>query len=176
MPAVVESGRSEVAVGSAWHALWTRSRHEPLVCSELTVKGIETFLPTFVRVSKWSDRTKRLAVPLFPGYCFARFTPQALSTVVRSTGVVSILSNGGTPIPIPTFEIEALQRTVASGIEMDPCSSLEPGAPVRVLRGPLTGVIGKLVRRGADNVLVLAVEILNSGARVQVSATDVEPI
>ena len=176
MPAVVEGNGGEVAVNSAWHALWTRSRHEPLVCSELTAKGIETFLPTFMRVSKWSDRTKRISVPLFPGYCFARFAPKALSTVVRSNGVVSILSNAGEPIPILTFEIEALQRTVASGIEMDPCSGLEPGDPVRVLRGPLTGVVGKLVRRGADNVLVLAVEILNSGARVQVSSADVEPI
>jgi len=176
MSAVVAGGRGDVAVGSAWHAVWTRSRHEPLVCSELTAKGIETFLPTFIRVSRWSDRTKRLSVPLFPGYCFARFTPKAAGTVVRSTGVVSILSNAGEPIPIPTHEIEALQRTVASGIEMDPCSGLEPGSPVRVMRGPLTGVIGKLVRRGADDVLVLAVEILNSGARVQVSIADVEPI
>src|SRR4051794_9841746 len=95
MPAVVESDRSEVAAGSAWHALWTRSRHEPLVCSELTAKGIETFLPTYTRVSKWSDRTKRIAVPLFPGYCFARFTPKTVGTVLRSTGVVSVLSNAG---------------------------------------------------------------------------------
>jgi len=176
MPAVSERGAVDVQIGSAWHALWTRSRHEPLVCSELTAKGIETFLPTYIRISKWSDRTKRISVPLFPGYCFARFTPKALSTVVRSTGVVSILSNAGEPTPIPTFEIEALQRTVASGLAFDPCSALEPGAPVRVLYGPLAGVVGKLVRRGADNMLVLAVEILNSGARVQVAATDVEPI
>jgi len=160
-------------VEGQWHAVWTRSRHEPAVCGSLAAKGIETFFPTFTRVSRWSDRTKRIAAPLFPGYCFARFAPWALSKVVQANGVVSVLCNAGQPIPIPRYEIEALQQTVASGLAFDPCANLEPGAPVRVVSGPLTGVTGRLVRRGGDHLLILAVELLNSGASVSVSAWDV---
>ena len=159
-----------------WHAIWTRSRHESLVCSELATKGIETFLPTITRVSRWSDRQKKIAWPLFPGYCFAQFEPFYLSKVVRCTGVVTVLSDNGRPVPVPGFEIEALQRTVASGVLLEPCPQLTEGSRVRVLSGPLSGVIGRLVRKGPQDLLVLSVELLNSAARVQVSAWDVEPL
>jgi transcription antitermination factor NusG len=169
-------GTPATAVGASypWHAIWTRSKHEPLVCTELSAKGIDAFLPTVTRVSQWSDRTKQIASPLFPGYCFARFEPDLLSKVVRCNGVVTVLSNAGRPIPIPGLEIEALQRMVASGVRYDPCPGLMPGAQVRVVSGPLTGVTGRLVRKGAEDLLILAVELLNSGARIQVSAWDIE--
>ena len=166
----------ETDVATPWHAVWTRSRHEPLVCSELAARRIDTFLPTFTQVSRWSDRKKLIAWPLFPGYCFARFEPALLSKVVRCNGVVAVLSNGGRPVPIPGFEIEALQRMVASGLPYDPCSHLAPGSRVRVVSGPLSGVVGRVVRKGPQTLLVLAVELLNSGARVQVSAWDIQPL
>lgn len=159
--------------GMPWHAIWTRSRHEPQVHRELTAKGIETFFPTCTKVSRWSDRTKKIQWPLFPGYCFARFEHSHLSRVLGSNGVVTVLSNGGTPISVPAFEIEALQRMVASGVAFDPYTQLALGAKVRVMSGPLAGVVGRLERKGGQDQLVLAVEILNSGARVTVSAWDV---
>jgi transcription antitermination factor NusG len=167
---------NDVVAETTWHAVWTRSRHESLVCSDLAAKGIDTFLPTFTQISRWSDRKKRIAWPLFPGYCFARFEPDHLSKVVRSTGVVAVLSNGGRPVPIPGFEIEALQRIVASGLPYDPCSQLIPGSRVRVVSGPLSGVVGRLVRKGVEDQLILAVDLLNSGARIQVSAWDIQPL
>ena len=137
---------------SRWYAVWTRSRHEPVVCRELATKGIETFLPTVSRVSRWTDRKKQIAWPLFPGYCFARFDRSVLSKVIRSTGVVAVLSNNDGPLPIPHLEIEALQRIVVSGLEYDPCSELVLGSRVRVLSGPLAGVIGRLLRKGPQEI------------------------
>jgi transcription antitermination factor NusG len=145
------------------------------VCTELAAKGIDAFLPTVTQVSRWSDRKKLVTWPLFPGYCFARFEPDLLSRVTRCTGVVSVLSNAGKPIAIPGAEIEALQRLLGSGLQYDPCALLAPGSRVRVINGPLSGVTGRLVRKGSQDLLILAVELLNSGARVQVSAWDVEP-
>ena len=164
------------AAEPAWHAVWTRSRHEPIVCSELTAKGIDAFLPTVTQISRWSDRTKQISWPLFPGYCFARFEPNGLSHVVKCTGVVAVLSNGGCPTSIPAFEIEALQRVVASGIAYDPCANLVPGSKVRVVTGPLAGIVGHLVRKGPQDQLLLAVSLLNSGARIQVSSWDIEAV
>jgi transcription antitermination factor NusG len=164
------------AVDQPWHAIWTRSRHEPQVHRELTAKGIEVFFPTCLKVSKWTDRTKKIEWPLFPGYCFARFERSHHARVLASTGVVTVLSNGGVPVPVPAFEIEALQRMVASGIAFDPYTQLAIGAKVRVLTGPLAGIVGRLERKGAQEQLILAVEVLNSGARVTVKAWDVEAL
>jgi transcriptional antiterminator NusG len=160
----------------SWFAVWTRSRHEQLVCKELAAKQIETFLPTFTQVSRWKDRTKRIAWPLFPGYCFARFNPPRFLSVAQCSGVVAVLSDGTNPIPVPDAEIEALQRLVHSGLPYDPCPLIQVGTIVRVVSGPLCGVIGSLVRKGPQEHLMLAVNIFNSGARVQVSACDIRPL
>ena len=65
---------------------------------------------------------------------------------------------------------------VASGVPYEACPQLLPGAKVRVVTGPLAGVVGRLVRNGSHELLILAVELLNGGARVQVSARDIEPL
>jgi transcription termination/antitermination protein NusG len=160
----------------SWFAVWTRSRHEHLVCKELAAKQIEAFLPTFTQLSRWKDRTKRIEWPLFPGYCFARFNPSCSLSVAQCTGVVAVLSDGIHPIPVPDPEIEALQRVVHSGLVYDPCPLIKVGTTVRVIGGPLCGVVGRLVRKGPQDHLMLAVDILNSAARVQVSASDTRPV
>jgi transcriptional antiterminator NusG len=160
----------------SWFAVWTRSRHEQLVCKELAAKQIEAFLPTLPQMSRWKDRTKRIQWPLFPGYCFARFNPSRLLSVAQCTGVVTVLSDGINPIRVPDPEIEALQRLVHSGLAYDPCPLIKVGTIVRVVSGPLCGVVGRLVRKGPQELLMLAVDILNSGARVQVSACDIRPL
>jgi transcription antitermination factor NusG len=160
----------------SWFAVWTRSRHEQLVCRELEARQIEAFLPTITRVSVWKDRTQRIAWPLFPGYCFAHFDPSRFLSVAQCTGVVAVLSDGNRPLPIPDAEIEALQRLVKSGLAYDPCPLIKIGTMVRVVSGPLCGVMGRLVRKGVYEQLILAVDILNSGARVQVSACDIRAV
>ena len=74
----------------AWFAVRTRSRHEQVVRHQLERKEVETFLPTVTRWSRWKDRRKRIAWPLFPGYCFARFDPDRPLAIVACAGVVGI--------------------------------------------------------------------------------------
>jgi hypothetical protein len=44
-----------------------------------------------------------------------------------------------------------------------------------VVHGPLTGVSGRLVRKGGQARLVLAVELIGHAASVEVDAADVKP-
>ena len=159
----------------AWFAIWTRSRYEQLVCRELTARSIENFLPTITHVSKWKDRKKQIRWPLFPGYCFARFDAPSLLRVLKCEGVVTVLSNGSKPVAVPDVEIEGLQRLVASGLSYDPCTEFRAGTMARVVNGPLAGIVGRVERQGSQDHLILAVDLLNSGARVQVAAWDLEP-
>ncbi|MBI2159322.1 MAG: hypothetical protein HYU25_02840, partial [Candidatus Rokubacteria bacterium] len=63
----------DVALAPRWYVLRTRSRHEKVVRDQLVERNIEAFLPLYERWSRWKDRRKKIAFPLFPGYCFARF-------------------------------------------------------------------------------------------------------
>ena len=159
----------------AWFAVWTRSRHEQVVREQIQEKGIEAFLPTVTRWSRWKDRRKKVDWPLFPGYCFARFDPGDRLSVLKCTGVVSIVSFNGDIAPIPDLEIDSLRRLVTSELQYDPCPLIKEGTMVEVVHGPLKGVVGRLLRKGAHARLILAVDLIGQAVSVEVDAADVKP-
>ena len=57
----------------SWFALRVRSQFDFRVEELLNARGIETFLPTWSEIVRWSDRDKIAVRPLFPGYVFAKF-------------------------------------------------------------------------------------------------------
>lgn len=158
---------------AAWYALWTRSRHERQVCQELTTRHVEAFLPTVTRWSAWKDRRKQIDWPLFPGYCFARFDADIRFSVLSCSGVATIVSFNGEPAAIPDQDIENIRRLVTSELRYDPCPFIREGTMVEVVRGPLTGVVGRLVRKGSHAHLMLSVEMVSGAVSVQVDASDV---
>ena len=157
----------------AWFAVWTRSRAEKSVSEQLTRKGIEVFLPTITRWSRWKDRRKRIDWPLFPGYCFARFEPRDVLAVVTCHGVASVVSFDGEPAPVPDVEVESIRRLVTSELQFDPCPLIKEGSLVEVVHGPLKGVIGRLDRKGGHARLVLSVDLIGRAVAVTVDAADV---
>jgi transcription termination/antitermination protein NusG len=159
----------------AWFAVWTRSRHEQVVREQIQEKGIEAFLPTVTKWSRWKDRRKKVDWPLFPGYCFARFDPADRLSVLKCTGVVSIVSFNGDIAPIPDLEIDSLRKLVTSELQYDPCPLIKEGTMVEVTHGPLKGVVGRLLRKGAHARLILAVDLIGQAVSVEVDAADVKP-
>ena len=157
-----------------WFAIWTRSRHEQVVRDQLDRKQVEAFLPTITRWSRWKDRRKKIAWPLFPGYCFARFDPESRLGILRCTGVVNIVSFDGDPAPIEPQEIDAIRRLVDTDLLYDPCPLIREGMMVEVVNGPLRGVVGRLVRKGAHARLVLSVNLIGQGVSVEVEAADIK--
>jgi transcriptional antiterminator NusG len=158
----------------AWFAVWTRSRHEAAVRTQLAGKGIEAFLPTVPKWSRWKDRRKRIDWPLFQGYCFARLQPDEFQAVRACAGVAGLVSFDGRAASIPDREIDAIRTLVSSDLQYDPCPLLPEGSHVKVVSGPLQGVTGKLVRKGARARLVLAVDLIGQGVSVEVDAADVQ--
>jgi transcription termination/antitermination protein NusG len=159
---------------TAWYAIWTRSRHEQVVREQLERKGYEAFLPTITKWSRWKDRKKRVDWPLFPGYCFARFDPLERLPILKCTGVVNIVSFDGDIVAIPDFEIDGVRRLVESDLQFDPCPLIREGTMVEVVGGPLKGVVGRLVRKGAHARLILAVDLIGKAVSVEVDAADVK--
>ena len=163
------------SVGPApWYALWTRSRHEQVVREQLERKEVETFLPTINKWSRWKDRRKQIAWPLFPGYCFARFDAAERLGILRCTGVVNIVSFDGEPAPIAPAELENIRRLVDTDLQYDPCPLIHEGMMVEVVHGALKGVVGRLIRKGSHARLVLSVDLIGQAVSVEVDAADVK--
>jgi transcription antitermination factor NusG len=167
---------AERADTERWYAVWTRSRHEQVVRTQLDEKHVTAFLPTMTRWSRWKDRKKQIDVPLFPGYVFARFESGERLAVLKCSGVVSIVSFNGEPAPVPDHEIESIRTLVASTLLYDPCPTIKTGTLVEVSHGPLKGVIGRLTRKGTQSRLILSVDLIGQAVSVQVDAADVKPM
>jgi transcription antitermination factor NusG len=159
-----------------WYAIWTRSRAEKAVHDQLVRKEVEVFLPTVRRLSRWKDRKKEIAWPLFPGYCFARFPTERSLDILKCTGVVHILMEDGKPAPIPHNEIAAIQRLVETRYKFDPCPFIQEGDEVEVLAGPLKGVSGRLIRKGPHAKLVLSITMINRAVAVTLDVADVRKL
>jgi transcription termination/antitermination protein NusG len=157
-----------------WYAIWTRSRHEQMVREQLEQRGYQAFLPTIPRWSRWKDRKKKIDWPLFPGYCFARFDTHERLPILKCSGVVSIVSFDGDIAPIPDIEIDGIRRLVESDLQYDPCPLIREGTMVEVVHGPLRGVVGRLLRKGAHARLMLAVDLIGQAVSVEVDAADVK--
>ena len=156
-----------------WYALRTRSRHEKLVRDQLDKQGIEPLLPTVKRLSQWKDRKKEIEVPLFSGYCFVRFSPLEKTPVQKIVGVVEIVGSGSRPEPISDEEIDGLRRLMTSVLPYDPHPYLHEGMKVEVVRGPLQGAHGILLRKEKRHRLIIGVRLIQQAAAVEIDVNDV---
>ena len=159
-----------------WFALRTRSRHEKVVRDQLSHKGIEYLLPTINRMSQWKDRKKRIEIPLFSGYCFARFAWTERIEVLGLPGVVKVVGSGTKPEPVPDVEIDSLKTVIHSAMPYDAHPYVHEGMRVEVARGPLRGVRGIIVRKEKHFRLVISVDVIKQAAAVEIDAADIVPV
>ena len=163
----------------AWYAIHTRSRHEAKVNGVLTGKGLFSFLPEIVMPSRRRDRHQMISVPLFPGYLFVKteLRPEHYHQIIKIAGVVRILGINGHFISVPGATIESLQKLTSSGRPYYPWQYLAKGDQVRILEGPLAGVIGTILQRDEKkSKLVISIELLGRSVAVELMNEAVEPL
>lgn len=158
-----------------WFAVTVKPQHERAVHDGFQQKGLESFLPTYCAVHRWSDRLKRIQLPLFPGYVFCRFEKRDKVSVLRTIGVRNIVSFGADPISVPKEEIERIKMMVASNAPAEPWPFLKVGQCVRVHDGPLAGLEGILVETRNGFRVVLGIELLQRSVAVQVNRDQIQP-
>jgi transcription antitermination factor NusG len=60
----------------SWHVVYTMPNSERKVATAIAEMGIEPYLPLHKVMRQWSDRKKKLLVPLFPNYVFVNVSPE----------------------------------------------------------------------------------------------------
>jgi transcription antitermination factor NusG len=151
-----------------WFAVLIRTGREKTANLLLENAGYECFLPVNKSPRRWSDRTKVIDVPLFPGYLFCRMNPHNRLTVLMTPGVIQIVGVGKTPVPVAEEEIEAIQRVQKSGLAAMPWPYMQIGNVAQILEGPLRGLTGIVVKIKSGMRLVLSVSLLQRSVAVEV--------
>jgi len=151
-----------------WFAILVRTGREKTANLLLENSGYECFLPVSKSTRRWSDRTKVIDVPLFPGYLFCRMNPHNRLTVLMTPGVMQIVGVGKTPIPVEEEEIAAIQCVQRSGLSAMPWPYMQIGNVAQILKGPLRGLTGIIVKIKTGMKLVLSVSLLQRSVAVEV--------
>lgn len=169
---------SPTAVTFSWYAIHTFPRHEKRVASQLTFKGVDNYLPIVPSLHQWSDRRKKVDLPLFPCYSFVHILPSAEDRVqvLRVPGVIGFLGAGGQGLPIPDKQIEDIRTLLINKIALDPYPFLKIGQRVRIRGGSLDGIEGILARRNGTSRLVISVDSLERSLSLSVEGFEVEAV
>jgi len=160
----------------SWLAAYTRPRHERLVAGQLASKGVESLLPTYEKFARWSDRLHRSQSPLFPGYVFVHVSDTERVPVLRTIGVVNLVSVAGKPAPLEDAEVERLRTCSVHADVVEPHPFLKLGQRVRVKHGPFAGWEGILVEKQNAARLVISVEPIMKSVAINIHGADVEPV
>jgi transcription antitermination factor NusG len=161
-----------------WYALHTRARHEKAVERRLRDQGMEPYVPTTMEVHRWSDRKKKVEVPLFSCYVFIRCLLSAEDRT-RVYGVESVhgfVGMRGSSLPIPDEQIESIQKVLTQTAPWRSYPFLKVGQRVRIRGGAMDGVEGVFLSENGDHSLIISVDAIQRSMAVRIDGYDVEPL
>ncbi|MEI7898177.1 MAG: UpxY family transcription antiterminator [bacterium] len=158
-----------------WYAVYTRSRFEKRLMELLIAKGIEAYVPLRKVMKQWSDRKKMVEEPMIRSYCFVKVDPMHYQDVLNTPGAVRYIWFSGKPASIPDRQIDTLKAITGSDIEVE-ClpDTFRPGIQVRVIGGPLEGLMGELVNVSNKKRVIIRIDHLNQVLTLSISPLLIE--
>ncbi|MFQ6610317.1 MAG: UpxY family transcription antiterminator [Fidelibacterota bacterium] len=156
--------------GKKWYAIYVRSRHEIKVAEQLKQKGITHLVPMVKEIRQWSDRKKKVKVPLFRGYVFVNIDlSKEKFSVLQNDGVVKFIGIKGVPSMIPQHEIRWLnilnENTETVKYETD----IQVGESVSVVAGPFKGIQGEVIEVRNTSRLVISFESISQIISIEIA-------
>jgi transcription antitermination factor NusG len=124
--------------------------------------------PLYHTRHNWSDRSKSVDLPLFPGYVFCRLEAERRFPILTIPGVLHVVDIGKIPVPIDDAEIATIQTAIQSDLNVEPWPFLEAGQRVRLGSGPLSGREVFLVNTAERHRVVLSLSALERSVAVEI--------
>ncbi len=154
-----------------WYACRTRARAEKRAARLLAGNGVESYLPVIEQLRQWSDRKKRVAFPLFPGYVFVRFDLRKTYEVLNTPGIVTIVRANGYPTPVRDEELESV-RILVTGVNAGqgtpgPVETVTVGQEVIATEGVFAGMRGVLLEERGRTRVVVRLSVLCQAVSVE---------
>lgn len=158
---------------SKWYALYTKPRNEKKVAEDLTRKGFEVFLPVLNTVKQWSDRKKKVQIPLFNSYIFIKtYYEKNYLDVLQTHGVVKFVRIGKELNPIRDEQINYIKTFLTHEFDMQVVGDLRPNLnqSIEIVEGPFKGMKGKLVQYRQNQYFAIEIEQIGANLLVTLPA------
>ena len=147
-----------------WHVVYTRSRAEKKVASELDAQGIECYLPVRRQLRQYGNRRKWVDVVLISGYCFVHISRREYDQVLQTGNVVSYVTFNHKAAVVPQREIDSMKkmlRQTECDVEVSH-DTFAPGRKVMIMEGPMLGLTGELLEEHGKSRFIVRIDAIHT--------------
>ena len=106
-------------ISKNWFVLFTKPRNELKVTERLRSIGIEGYAPCKIEVRQWSDRKKKVLVPLLPSMVLVQLLEKEVEVVFNVPGAVRFLFEHGKRASVSNEEVLAMKRYLETVVQKE---------------------------------------------------------
>ena len=142
-----------------WYVLYTKSKQEKKVAEGLKQLGIEAYCPMVTVMKQWSDRKKKVEVPLINSYVFVNIDERQRDDVFKVSGIVRYLFWLGKPAVVRDIEIETLQKSLEGIVTSFEVLPFQKNEVISIPSGPFQGLEGIIKHINKNTIQIELVEL-----------------
>lgn len=145
-----------------WYVIYTKPRNEKKVAESLQKIGIVVYCPLVTQIKQWSDRKKKVQIPLFNSYIFVNLNDKDRNNVFEVHGAIRYLFWLGKPAVVRDEEIEMLQESLKDIMTSVEITSIKSGDLLSIPGGPFKGkeCVVKTVNKNTLQVVLKELSVL----------------
>ena len=151
-----------------WYVIYTKPKWEKKVAEQLAEAGIDCYCPLITQIRQWSDRKKKVEVPLFNSYVFVQLDESERNSVFQSAGVVRYLFWLGKPAIVRHEEIEVIKKWINTSDAADVIvENYKIGDAIQLESGPFSAQKA-IVQEVTNTHYVLVLESLGCVLKMKI--------
>ena len=153
-----------------WYVLYVKPKSEKKVAKQLEDLGFNVYCPLITTIKQWSDRKKKVELPLISSCIFIIVEEKERNDVFHVPGVVRYLFYLGEPAKVRDHEITILRDYLKGTVEAIEIENIKPGDTYLIPEGPFKGKEG-IVNEISTNRLQLVLRSL--GMKITVTKEEI---
>lgn len=158
-----------------WYVVHTTPQREKTVANQISNLGMEFFLPTYKTVRQWSDRKKKVELPLFPNYVFVHTSERERHLLFSISNLVKFVSIERKPVKVRESEIATVKRVLeADDVDLGEANYFETGSKVRIAQGQLAGLEGRVLKQNGKSRLLIRIDELRKAFSINIATSLLE--
>jgi transcriptional antiterminator RfaH len=143
----------------SWFVLYTKSRNEKKVAKQLEKMGITVYCPLVTQIHQWSDRKKKVEVPLISSYVFVKLKEKDRERVFEVPGIVRYVYWLEKPAIVRDHEIAIMKEWLSAEIVDAKVEGLQRGDRMSISSGVFEGEKGVVEEINKSRVQLLLVDL-----------------
>ncbi|PIF31405.1 transcription antitermination factor NusG [Flavobacterium sp. 9] len=150
-----------------WYVVYTKPKWEKKVADKLNQIGVECYCPLIIQMKQWSDRKKKVEVPLFNSYVFVQLADIDRNSVFQVSGVVRYLFWLGKPAIVRDEEINSIKTSLkAPNISDISVTSIQVGDRIKIEAGAFSNQ-DAIVQEVSNTYYTLVLESLGCVLKIK---------